>query len=91
MISVSKSRHPFLSVSFACSDLSSCDQARIQKVALKITCMNVLGLALLNTISFLFNHIAQHKAAAPSKIWLISFRGVPFSHDPSKSEKLEGG
>ena len=32
--------------------------------------MEVLALTLLNTISFLLNHIAQQNATTPDKIWL---------------------
>jgi hypothetical protein len=51
----------------------------------------VLDFTLLNTTSFLFNQIVQHRVATPNKIWFISFRGIPSSHGPNKSEKLEGG
>jgi hypothetical protein len=33
----------------------------------------VLGFTLLKHISFIFNQITQHRAAAPNKIWFISF------------------
>jgi hypothetical protein len=43
------------------------DHCRIQNIDLKITYIKMLDLALLNTISFLFNHIAQKSTGAPRR------------------------
>jgi hypothetical protein len=52
----------------------------------------MLDLALLNTISFPFNHIAQQKSAvAPSNIWFLSFGLNPYSQEPNKLAKLVSG
>jgi len=75
--------HPFLNNDRS-SSLCSTDNCLIQNVALKITCIKVLDLALLNTISFLFNHIAQQSAAAPSKIWFLSLGLNLCRHEPNK-------
>ena len=57
---------------------------------MKITCIQILDLALLNTISFLFNHNAQQSAATPSKIWFLSLRFNPNSQEPNKFATLVG-
>ena len=90
MINVSHLLHPSKNRCLS-SSLCSMDHCRIQYVVLKITCIDVLGLALLNTISFLFNQIDQHNAAAPSKIWFLSFRLKPCSQEPNILAKLVEG
>jgi hypothetical protein len=62
----------------------------IQNVALKITSIEVLDLALLNTTSFLFNHITQQSSVAPSKFWLLSFKLKPCNQEPNQLTKLVG-
>jgi len=57
--------------------------------------MEVLVLALLNTISFLLNHIAQQSATTPDKIWLSItdlFVGVEHRYDHELTQmRLLGG
>ena len=71
--------------------LRSRHHCQIQYIALKITCRNVLGLELLNTISFLLSHIAQHKAATPTNIRFLSFDRMAFNQESNMFTKLEGG
>jgi hypothetical protein len=42
-------------------------------------------------ISIQPNIIAQQSAAAPSKIWFLSFRHNPYSQEPNRLAKLVGG
>jgi hypothetical protein len=62
------------------------DHCWVQNVTLEITCIKVVDLDLLNTISFLFKHIAQQSAVAPSKIWFMSLVLNPCIQEPNKLE-----
>jgi hypothetical protein len=64
---------------------------RVQCVALKITCMKVLVLERLKTLSFLFNQIAQHMAVKPTQICPLSLGRMPWSQEPNMFEMLDGG
>jgi hypothetical protein len=51
----------------------------------------MLDLALLNTILFLYNHIAQQSTAASNNIWFLSFGLNPCIQEPNKLAKLVSG
>jgi hypothetical protein len=68
MTTDSNKRHAFFIFALASSSLNNRDQVRVQNVALKMTCKKVLDFVWLNTISFLFNHIAQQMADIPTHI-----------------------
>jgi len=53
--------------------------------------MKELVVVLLNTTSFLLNQIAQQRATASTKIWILSLEGKLLSQEPNILDTLEGG